>query len=224
MTQFRVIVFDNRGAGQSQYKVPYNSEDLADDVAALLDALKIKDQVTIVGHSMGGFVAQYFAVKYPQKLNKLMLYSTCIKQNSAGMNYLNDRIAKLKQNASDEEMLRSALPWLFSSKFITEQKVQQMLIVSRANLYPQTKESLLSQLHLCINHDSSEIVDKINVPTLIVTGEEDRIMTIESCNELKRKIQQSEIVVVPNAAHMLQIESTELMFKQITDFSNVLKA
>ncbi|NJN43799.1 MAG: alpha/beta fold hydrolase [Anaerolineae bacterium] len=81
---FQVITFDNRGVGQSDApKGPYSAEMLADDLAGLLDQLGIP-QTAVMGHSMGGFVAQAFALKYPDIVSKLILSAT----NFGGPNHL----------------------------------------------------------------------------------------------------------------------------------------
>src|SRR5271163_479257 len=77
--EFQVIVFDNRDTGQTKYEgTEYGINDLADDIADLLDELKI-DKVHLFGFSMGGFIAQSFAARYPQKLKSLILAGTTAK-------------------------------------------------------------------------------------------------------------------------------------------------
>ena len=73
---FTVITFDNRGVGQSDKPAgPYTVQMLAADTVGLLDALKIEKAI-IMGHSMGGFIAQAIALEYPERVDKLILCST----------------------------------------------------------------------------------------------------------------------------------------------------
>ena len=73
---FRVITYDNRGAGRTNAPdKPYSIDGMADDLAALLDELNIA-KASVLGYSMGGMVAQEFALKYPNKLDKLILLGT----------------------------------------------------------------------------------------------------------------------------------------------------
>src|SRR5574338_652846 len=82
--QFQVIAYDNRGAGQTdQPDGPYNVQMMAEDCAGLLDALGVKDAV-IMGHSMGGFIAQQLALLRPDLVGKLILAST----NFGGPNHI----------------------------------------------------------------------------------------------------------------------------------------
>jgi len=73
---FRIIIFDNRGAGQSIVpETPYSIRDMADDVGELLDYLSIHS-TRVIGHSMGGYIAQEFAINYPERVEKLILEAT----------------------------------------------------------------------------------------------------------------------------------------------------
>src|SRR5690349_18217962 len=73
---FQVITFDNRGVGQSEKPAgPYSAQILAADTVGLLDALQI-ERAIILGHSMGGFIAQALALDFPGRVEKLILCST----------------------------------------------------------------------------------------------------------------------------------------------------
>ena len=73
---FRVIRFDNRGAGKSDRPDgPYTMEVFADDIAGLIDYIKI-DKVHIIGWSLGGMIVQNFVLKYPKRVNKVVLINT----------------------------------------------------------------------------------------------------------------------------------------------------
>ena len=83
-TYFQVIAFDNRGVGGTDKpKGPYSARLLADDTAALLQALGI-EKTAVLGHSMGGFIAQSLALNYPQLIDKLILSAT----NFGGPNHI----------------------------------------------------------------------------------------------------------------------------------------
>ena len=72
---FSVVLIDNRGAGQSISYGEFSLEDLADDVAAVLDTLGVK-KVNLLGISMGGMIGQLFAIRYPSRVAKIALVST----------------------------------------------------------------------------------------------------------------------------------------------------
>ena len=81
---FKVIVFDNRGAGKSDKPdVPYTTEIMADDTAGLLDTLGV-ESAYVVGKSMGGMIGQWLAIKYPEKVKRLVLGCTSASRDEVG--------------------------------------------------------------------------------------------------------------------------------------------
>ena len=81
--RFRVIAFDNRGAGRSSGPPgPYTTRQMADDAAALLDHLGI-DRAHVIGQSMGGMIAQELALGDPERVDRLVLYSTVARPRLA---------------------------------------------------------------------------------------------------------------------------------------------
>ena len=100
---FKVIRFDNRGAGKSDRpKEKYTMELFADDIAGLMDFLKI-DKVHIIGWSLGGMIVQNFVIKYPERVNKMVLINTNYgtPDESGAEVYKNMRLADLKLRKED---------------------------------------------------------------------------------------------------------------------------
>jgi 3-oxoadipate enol-lactonase len=217
---FHVIVYDNRGAGQTDKpKGAYSSEIYANDLAALMDAINVKS-AHIVGHSMGGFTAQYLAAKYPDKVSSLTLCSTCIKQPKEGITYLNERLKRLKDGkTSQEDMIRSALPWLYSPTYLTNERIKFLISSAMFNPYPQPKEALIAQIISCINHDATSILPLINTPALVLTGSDDKVMTPTVSRSLKDNINEAQFVVINDAAHMVQIEKPKVLCETIMNFA-----
>ena len=222
---FRVMVYDNRGTGQTDYLAnsPYTIELLAEDLAALLDTLKITESAYIIGHSMGGFTAQYLAAKYPDKVRGLMLCNTCMKQPAAAKQYLTERLIAIDNGVPAETMFRSVLPWLFSKDFVTEDKIQTMLETVQQNPYPQSLTSLRAQINACLVHDSSIIIDKIKAPTMIVTGANELIITPEVCKEMQERIRKSKVEILADTAHMIQLEQPDATCATIKGFVMIVE-
>ncbi len=221
---YYVIVYDNRGAGQTDKpQGPYTTEMLGDDLAALLDKINIKSAY-IVGHSMGGFAAQHLAAKHPEKVAGLILCSTCAKQPNEGITYLTERLALIREEKTPlEQMIRSALPWLHTTEFLTEDKIQSIIKAAQSNPYPQPKLGLEAQIIACIKHDATAILSSIQVPTLVITGKEDKVMTPDVSRILKDQIKNSDFVIIDNSAHMVQTETPEALCQAIKDFTNKIE-
>jgi pimeloyl-ACP methyl ester carboxylesterase len=222
---FKIFLPDNRGAGQTDKPVDdYTTEILGDDLAAFLIALKI-EPAHIVGHSMGGFAAQYLAAKHPGLVSSLILCSTCSKQSNHGIAYLTERLSLLQSGTMPpEEMIRSTLPWLYTTKYLTEERIQAFVKNGQANPFPIPKHALEAQTQACISHDATNILSSITAPTLVITGKEDKVMTPEVSLALKNQISNAVLILIDNAAHMVQIETPDVLSKIITMFTQTIKS
>jgi 3-oxoadipate enol-lactonase len=223
VNNYKIILVDNRGAGQTDKpEGPYNSEILGEDLAALLTKLKL-GPAHIVGHSMGGFASMFLAAKYPKLVASLILCNTCSKQPKEGLTYLTQRLELLRAGTTPpEEMIRTALPWLHTKKFLTEEKIQSLIQVAFANPHPQPKAALEAQTIACINHDATKILSSIKALTLVITGKEDKVMTPEVSLELKNRISDADLVLIDNSAHMLPTETPEALCSIIKGFTQKL--
>ncbi len=218
MEQFSVVVYDNRGSGQTdQPEGPYSSELFANDLNALMEKLQLSSAI-IVGHSMGGFIAQYLAALHPKRVEKLILCSTCIRQPTEGIEYLNSRLDLCRRKVPIEQMIETALPWLYTSSFLTKDRVHQIIESVKLIPFPQNIQALEAQIIAFIQHDSQAILPLIKAPALVVTGKEDKVMTPDVCKELAAKLPIGSFIEVSGAAHMIQIEQPKKLWKIIRDF------
>lgn len=180
---YQVITYDNRGIGESSFsEKDYNIELLASDLKELLDHLNISS-AHIVGHSMGGFIAQYFAAHYPENTLSLSLLSSLLVMNEKGMEYLDMMLDGVK---NDVTKLRSTMP---------EKAGQQ-----------QDIKSILQQATLCKNHDARSYIDKIVAPTFIMSGLKEPVVTAEESKKLAAHIKNVKDIVLLDCNHMLQRE------------------
>lgn len=218
LAPFRQIVFDNRGSGQSEQPVgPYALELLAQDVVCLMDHLEL-EKSCIIGHSMGGFIAEYFAAHYPKRIDKLMLLCTCAKQPERGSKEL-EKVWELScQGVPFEKLVEGSLPTLYAPAFLTPERVEKLLSYIRNNPYPQQPHALHAQLELCMHHDATPFLSKIQAETLVVTGEEDLVMTPEVSKELADQIPHATYYEVQGVGHMIQTESPEKLAHLIGEF------
>lgn len=192
---YQVITYDNRGIGQSDVSEgDYTSELLANDLNSLLIHLEIP-AAHIIGHSMGGFVAQYFAAHYPNKILSLSLLSSLLIMNVSGNEYLDIVIDGAK---SDSNKLRQQMPECAGQV--------------------QTTQSILQQATLCKQHDSRSYINRINAPTLILSGSEETVVTKEESLLLASAIKNIRHITFVNCNHMLQRESPKETVKELLNF------
>jgi pimeloyl-ACP methyl ester carboxylesterase len=196
-SHFQVITYDNRGIGQSGLSEGnYTIELLADDLKCLLNQLKISS-AHIVGHSMGGFIAQYFAANNSEKVLSLSLLSSLLAMNQLGHDYLDMMVDGLK-NKPDE--LRQSLPE----------------IAGRI----QATESILQQIALCKNHDARSYIKRIDAPTLIASGLKEPVVTKVESQRLVSAIKNVKQTILLDCGHMLQRESPIALAKGLLNFLN----
>jgi len=217
--RFQTIVFDNRGSGRSSLmKKPYTIRRLADDVITLLDYLGIK-RVHVLGHSMGGYIAQELAINYPGRINKLVLESTSFVSSKRNNLLFKGFLKRLRPDTDYEAWLRAWLPWLFSPKTLKNKKFMEMFI-KLAGQYPyrQTAEGFSGQVRAIASFDARERVKKIRAKTLIIEGEKDRLIVPREAKRLAEKIAGSEFCLLKNTGHSLHVESPKLFAKTVLRF------
>ena len=201
----RVIIHDYRGTGQSDKpSIDYTTQMFAEDVVALMDHLNA-DNAIVVGHSMGGRVAQLLALDHPKKVHKLVLAST-------GSHYPKTKGLPLKickemiewgyeKYERDHTIL---VGWTDEFAKAHPEKIENYLKVRMHNLCPV--EFYLRHLIARQSHDTSQRLKDIKQPTLILVGDADRNITSEinhrmSSEILANGIPNSKLVVLPNERH-----------------------
>lgn len=218
---YQVITFDNRGVGgTTRTEGQYTAELLADDTAALLDGLGIK-QANICGISMGGFIAQALTIRRPDLFKRLILMST----GFGGPRQIPpppEMIAKLKDTTMDprSRALLSVAPG-FENR---EPEFFDEWMESRA-LHTATPAGYLSQLAIGLRllsgeHSFEEKLSSIRVPSLIVFGELDRLIPAANADLLQAAIPGSQKIVFEKIGHYLPFEAPKQVVDAIVRFTH----
>ena len=220
--EYRVFAFDNRGTGRSDKPdIPYTMQMLAQDIAGLLEALAI-DAAHICGVSMGGMIAQEFALRYPERVNCLILgCTTCGGSHTTvpdeeAMTYLFDM--ERLQRLTPEERAREGLPFLCSQAFIDSNPdiVEQFIAKSVEDVTPL--HGFIRQAEAIMTHDTCDRLPQIKAPTLVISGNADRLVPLENSRLIASKIPNAELVILENVGHGFFIEAAEEANKAILDF------
>jgi len=220
---FQVITFDNRGTGGSDKPAgPYTAQMLAQDTIGLIDTLGI-DRAVFVGHSMGGFIVQAIGLDFPDRADKLVLSST----NFGGPNHMPvtpEAMAVLSDTTSDPLTrftnglkVSTAPGWADANPEIVQEWVSWRV----AN--PVDMAGYQSQMAIGLGLISAEAcfeskLGQITAPTLIISGEFDKVVPPENTNLLQEKISGSQVVLIPDAGHFFPIEVPEIAAKHIIKF------
>ncbi len=219
--QYQVLIFDNRGVGRTiDSGEPFSVETMADDVMELINKLNLK-KPHIVGHSLGGAIAQRIAKKYADEISSIALCNTFAKFNDVGRKVFSDILMLHQANASPADIMDSIIPWAFSKKFLSPELIKIIRKTSDENLYPQSLSNYSRQLQALYDFDSRLWVNTINVPTLVIGSEEDKLATPKESQELTVSIPEAKLVIMPTS-HASQVEQPNNFVKHLNKFYNDL--
>jgi 3-oxoadipate enol-lactonase len=201
----RVVILDYRGTGLSgKPSAKYSTEMFADDAAAVLDHLGLEGDV-VCGHSMGGRVAQLLALNHPRKVSKLILASSGAAH--PGERGIPLRIAKEMVEWGYEKYVRDhtiVVGWTEVYARIHMNRIEKYLQVRMANLC--SVEFYFRHVLARQEHDTSGRLKDINVPTLIMVGDDDDFVVSDMSHRagadlLAKGIPNSNLVVLPGERH-----------------------
>lgn len=216
--KFQLILPDNRGIGKSE--VPRNDYAIADnaiDIVNLINHLAIP-RAHILGHSLGGAVAQYLGAYHSDKVNKLIISHSAIKFNACSIIYFEHMLLLKEAGLSPLIQATSVLPFVFSDEFNRDPKnLEEYLENEKNEEYPQSLKSFKQQFHVLRSADSSSFIQDINVPTLIIAGKTDKLTPKEDSLALLAKIKHAQYKEI-HGAHVPMIEAPNDYAELVIDF------
>jgi 3-oxoadipate enol-lactonase len=195
---YRLLQYDCRGQGQSDYpESQYAMEMHADDLSALLDALKI-EKAHIAGISYGGEVAQAFALKFPDKMRSLILMDT-VSEVGAELRIIIQSWMDALRSGDPLAFFNATVPWNFSPEFMTN---NMALLEDAKKRYPLL--DFPAVIRLCeafLEVDFTKRLGEIKVPVCIIVGEKDLLKGVRYAEILKNNIPHAEYHVLVGAGH-----------------------
>jgi 3-oxoadipate enol-lactonase len=219
--EFQVIVFDNRGTGQSDFPqgVDWTIPLLADDAAALLDFLGV-DKAHVYGVSFGGMVAQELALRHPDKVRSLILGATTPGGPHAVGADAQALRALLDQASAVDGVVRPALlEVLFSPAYLAEYGSELREGFQRSADYPRTSpEAYAAQLRAVADYDTYDRLPDIAAPTLVLHGTDDPLLPVSNGRILAERIPGAKLVLFEGARHGYFLEKQAEADAAVLDF------
>ena len=216
-TRFRIISFDNRGAGRSDKPiVPFTLEQMAEDAIAVLDAAGI-ETAHVVGASMGGVISQIVAVKHPHRVRSLTLVCTACR-NHPWRQELLQSWAKTAEEKGMIEVGKEAAQWVMSPRSFRRLVPAFTWMGPLAALRP--RHSFVSQIDAILNtrEDLVDQLSTITAPTMVIVGNQDILTPRGDSEEIAERIPNAELVVISGAAHGLMMEHSSTFNKILIEF------
>ena len=215
--QYQTIVFDNRGVGQSDMPPgPYALETMSSDAAAVLDAAGVQS-VNVFGVSMGGMIAQEFALNYPTRVRSLILGCTTFGGSNAVVAEKEARdLIMGRSNLAGEEACQASIPFIYDPD-TPRARVGEDMVVRRRAGFAQPR-GYMGQLQGILGWECCDRLSQIHVPTLIIHGESDRLIPPQNSELIAARIAGSKLVKIPHASHMFLTDQPEPAQRAILDF------
>jgi 3-oxoadipate enol-lactonase len=213
--RFRVLRYDTRGHGGSD--VPegaYTLEQLVADAAGLLDALDIAT-VHFVGLSMGGMIAQGFALSHPGRLDRLVLCDTSAFMPPEAQPIIQDRIDTARREGL-AALIDSTLARWFTADYLRRQGPGVAMIRSILESSPTAGYIGCTEAIRRLNY--LDDLARITRPTLIVVGEEDPGTPVAAARAIHERIGGSRLVILPSASHLCNVEQAQAFNSALTGF------
>lgn len=211
---YRLIIPDLRGFGESQETEEVSIGIYANDLAALLDEIGERHPVTLVGMSMGGYVAFEFFRRYPERVHALVLVDTRPQaddeQGKRGRFEMAQRVIEEGSQFVAEDMGQK----LFASGASEQLKSRWSEIMSSTSPIAIAA----AQRAMANRPDSTNTLDLINRPTLIIVGDEDKITPPAVAEEMHAAIAGSELEVIEGAGHMTPVEQPQRFVAVLQQF------
>lgn len=215
---FQVILLDNRGTGETTDQgEELSAEGMAEDVMMLSDHLGLS-KPHVMGHSMGGTIAQAIGIYHNDKVGKLALSATAAKWRRAMLWGLKSHWEMRQQNIDFLALIDAVLPWVYGEAFLSDDEqvdAARQLIVEHP--YPQSLDDQIRQYQALLTFDSREYLSSIKAPTLILSGEEDLLSLPRDADYLHQHIKGSKRLTLP-CAHALHLELPSDFCKALIDF------
>ncbi len=217
-TRHRVVMFDNRGAGASDCPPPpWTVPDMAADAVAVLDALRI-ERAHVLGVSMGGMIAQEMAIRWPERVDRMVVALSFARPDPVRRAFLLFRRWARLQGVDLVQEGVANLPWLVSPRVLNDPgRLEEILgVVGTMPLMPA--DAYAHQIDAILEHDTLSRLGRVRAPTLVLAAAEDVLTPLYLSREIVNAIAGAQMVVLPRGNHAVQIEEPAAFNAAVLEF------
>ena len=208
---YRVYVFSRK----NKIELGYSTKEMAEDLAKAMKQLGICKS-SIIGISQGGMIAQHFAIDYPELVDKLVLVVTVARANETVKNVVGNWLdmAKLEDYKG---IVIDIAEKSYSEKAIKKYRWLYPIITRVGN--PKDFNRFIIQANSCISHNAYDELGSIKADTLIVGGNDDKVVGKNSSEEIAKRISNSKLIIFKGLGHSAYEESKDFN-TQVLNFLN----
>jgi pimeloyl-ACP methyl ester carboxylesterase len=215
--RFKVIIFDNRGMGNTETgSREFSIEQFADDTSGLMEALGIR-QAHVMGWSMGSLIAQEMTLRHPAKVDRLVL---CAAQCDAGMFPPAPEVIEQLTDMSGTPQERGMryIGVLFSGSWLQShgERIKEIFFRPMGNI---PEETMVRQaMAIDAWKGTSDRLGGILNPTLLITGKEDLLVVPRNARYLSENIPNAQLILIENAGHGLMFQYPDTFCEKVLEF------
>jgi pimeloyl-ACP methyl ester carboxylesterase len=215
---YQLIIPDLPGSGHSPLIANADIETYCEIIKIIVETEILKtDTVTMIGHSMGGYVALSFAEKYPERLNAVGLFhSSAFADTEEKKGARKKSIEFINANGANA-FLKTSIPGLFADKFTNEHSNEIEALIEQSNYF--TKEALIQYYEAMIARpDRTAVLKEFSNPVLLIIGEHDKAVPMPISLQQAYLPKEAHIHILHNSGHMGMWEEKEKANNILYDF------
>ena len=215
--EFRCLVFDNRGVGDSSAPPPgYSLADMADDALVVLDAVGIK-KAHVIGFSMGGHISQELCLRHPESVLSLGLHHTWAKKCARLGDFQATR-KRIAERGDMETLAEFSLLGLYSHAYYDAHPDEMKEKCKWLANHSGRQQGWVGQLEATLHGDTLDRLHQIKVPTLVTASKLDLIIETHHTEEIHSRVEGSRMIVLEGSGHVALIETPEKFARLSLDF------
>ena len=177
----------------------YTTRNMAADVAEAMEILNITGAY-VMGISQGGMIAQWLAVDFPERVQRLILTVTTAKPSQLARERI-ERWQKLSQSGNFKHLMLDITKHSYTQKSYQTWRLLYNVMGIFGRI--KDKQRISIQAVSCLKHDSLVVLERISCPTLIIGAEKDNVLGVEDSLELHQHIKDSQLTLLPECGHAL---------------------
>ena len=199
--RYKVYVFSRK----NHLEKGCSTRDMAEDCKTAMVKLGIA-QADIIGISQGGMIAQYIAIDYPELVEKLVLAVSLSRQNETVQKVVGSWL-KMAESNDYKSIFIDTTEKSYTEKYLKKYRPLYPLLSKIGK--PKDFSRFIIQANACIRHNAYDEIEKIKCPTLVIGGDNDKVVGVNSSKEITEKIENSELIIYEGYGHGVYEEAKD---------------